>query len=117
MLAADESPRQMGRRIVIRLELLAKVGRHLLRAASTLKGLRAIWLGDDKGFPPAYEMLDQVKEQTGDIPLIVSEMGFDEFCQALEEHRLVGGVFYYVTDVPDVDSANRCMDRVREYRP
>jgi hypothetical protein len=91
-------------------------GRHLLGAACTLKGLRAIWLGDDKGFPPAFEILDQVKEQTGDMPLIVSGIGFDEFCQALEEHRLVGGVFYYVNDVPDVDSANRCMDQVREYR-
>jgi len=91
-------------------------GRHLLKAASTLKGLRAIWLGDDKGFPLAYEILDQVKEQTGEMPLIVHGIGFGEFCQALTEHRLVGGVFYHVNEVPDVDSANRCMDLVREYR-
>ncbi len=90
-------------------------GRHLLRAASTLRGLKAILLGDDKGFPPAYQILDRVKEQTGDMPLIVFGVGYEEFCQALEEHRLVGGVFYHVKDVPGVDSANRCMDKVREY--
>ncbi len=27
-----------------------------------------------------------------------------------------GGVFYRVTNVPDSDAANRCMDLVREYR-
>jgi hypothetical protein len=91
-------------------------GRHLLEAASTLKGLRAILLGDDKGFPLAYEILDRVQEQTGDVPLMVFDVGYGEFSQALTEHRLPGGVFYHVKDVPDVDSANRCMDRVREYR-
>ncbi len=91
-------------------------GRHLLRAASTLTGLKAILLGDDTGFPPAYEILDQVKEQTGDVPLIVFGVEYGEFCRALEEHRLPGGVLYHVKDVPDLDSANRCMDRVREYK-
>ncbi|GAB4527051.1 MAG: hypothetical protein Kow0063_01960 [Anaerolineae bacterium] len=92
-------------------------GRHLLKAASTLKGLKAILLGDDTGFPPAYEILDQVKEQTGDMPLIVFGVDYAEFCQAMAERRLAGGVLYHVKGVPDVDSANRCMDQVREYRP
>jgi hypothetical protein len=91
-------------------------GRHLLKAASTLKGLKAILLGDDKGFPPAYEILGQVREQTGDVPLIVFGVEYGDFCQALEKGRLTGGVLYHVKDVPDVDTANRCMDRVREYR-
>jgi hypothetical protein len=92
-------------------------GRHLLRAASTLKGLRAILLGDDTGFPLAYEILGQVKEQVGDVPLIVFDVGFGEFSQALTEHRLPGGVLYHVKGVPDVDAANRCMDLVRAYKP
>lgn len=91
-------------------------GRHLLRAASTLRGLKAILLGDDKGFPPAYQILDQVRQQVGDVPLIVFGVAFEEFRQALQEHRLTGGVLYHVKDVPDVDSANRCMELVREYR-
>ena len=58
---------------------------------------------------------NQVKKQTGEVPLIVFDVGFGEFCQALTEHRLPGGVLYHVKDVPDVDSANRCMDLVRDY--
>ena len=85
-------------------------------AASSLKGLKAVLLGDDTGFPPAYEILGQVKKQTGDMPLIVFDVGFGEFGQALKEQRLPGGVLYHVKDVPDADSANRCMDEVREYR-
>jgi hypothetical protein len=91
-------------------------GRHLFRAASSLRGLKAILLGDDKGFPPAYEILAEVREQTGDVPLIVFDVAFGDFCQALEDRRLVGGVYYHVKDVPDVDSANRCMDVVRDYK-
>ncbi len=92
-------------------------GRHLLRAVSTIKGLKAVLLADDRGFPPAFEILDKVKTQTGDMPLIVFEVGFRDFCEALEEHQLTGGVLYHVKGVPDVDSANRCMDLVREYNP
>ena len=92
-------------------------GRHLLRAVSTIKGLKGLLLADDRGFPPVFEILDEVKTQTGDMPLIVFEVGFGDFCRALEDHRLTGGVFYHVQDVPDVDSANRCMDWVREYNP
>ncbi len=91
-------------------------GRHLFRAASTIKGLKAILLGDDKGFPPAYQILGQVRRQVGDVPLIVFDVEYADFCRALKEQRLLGGVFYHVKNVPDVDSANRCMDRVREYK-
>ncbi len=92
-------------------------GRHLLRGVSGIKGLKALALGDDTGFPPSFEILDEVKAQTGNLPLIVFEVGFGDFCRALDEHQLVGGVFYHVQGVPDVDSANSCMDLVREYNP
>jgi hypothetical protein len=90
-------------------------GRHLLEAISTLKGLKAVYLADDKGFPRAFEVLDSLKRRMGDLPVVVG-VGFPEFCQALHEHRLIGGVFYRVTNVPNPDAANRCMDLVREYR-
>ena len=92
-------------------------GRHLLRAASTLRDLKAILLGDDKGFPLAYEILAQIKAQTGATPLIVFGVEYGDFCQALTEHRLPGGVLYHVKNAPDADAANRCMDRVRQYQP
>jgi hypothetical protein len=90
-------------------------GRHLLEAVSTLAGLRAICLGDDRGYPPAFSVLRELRGRVGDVPLVVP-VGFDQFRAALDRHDLVGGVQYVVTDVPDWASANRQMDRVRSYR-
>jgi hypothetical protein len=91
-------------------------GRHLLKAASTIKGLKAIYLGDDKGFPLAFEVLADIKAQVGDTPVVCS-VSFPDFDRAIKEHRLTGGVLYNVTDVPDTDTANHSMDLVRNYRP
>ena len=90
-------------------------GRHLLEAVSSIPGLKAINLGDDKGFPVAFDILPELRRRTGDVPLIVS-VGFDDFSDALKERRLVVGVLYRVERVPDLDTANRCMNLVRQYR-
>jgi hypothetical protein len=90
-------------------------GRHLLEAVSTIRGLKAIFLGDDKGFAQAFEILDELGARTGDVPLVV-EVEFPRFRTALAEHRLPGGVLYKVSAVPNVDTANRCMEQVRAYR-
>lgn len=90
-------------------------GRHLLEAVSTVKGLKALYLGDDKGFPLAFDVLSTLKRRVGDLPLVVG-VPYADFCRVLDAHRLVGGVYYRVADVPDVDMANRCMARVRAYR-
>ena len=90
-------------------------GRHLLEAVSTLKGLKALWLGDDKGYPCAFDALDDLKCRVGDMPL-VCPVPFAPFEEALRSERLVGGVFYTVTGVPDTDTANRCMELVRRHR-
>jgi hypothetical protein len=90
-------------------------GRHLLKAASTIKGLKAIYLGDDTGFPPAFEVLAELKAQVNDTPVVCS-VSFPDFYRAIKEHRLTGGLSYNVTDVPDADTANNCMDLVRNYR-
>jgi hypothetical protein len=91
-------------------------GRHLLRPASTLKGLKAIVLQDDRDFPPSFEILPEARQQIGDTPLVVFNIEFADFNRLLEAHQLVGGVFYFVKHVPDVSSANRCMDLVRAYQ-
>jgi hypothetical protein len=90
-------------------------GRHLLEAASTLKGLKAIYLLDEKDNPLAFKVLRNLKKRVGDVPLVCL-VKFSDFYQALREHRLPGGVFYDVSDVPDTDVANNCMALVREYR-
>jgi len=90
-------------------------GRHLLEAASTLKGLKAIYLGDDIGFPPAFQALPELRRRAGDVPLSAG-VNYADFTAALDAHRLTGGVLYLVNGVPDIATANRVMERVREYR-
>jgi len=90
-------------------------GRHLLEAVCSLRGLKAVFLGDDRGFPPALEILAELRARAGDIPLVV-EVEFTAFVQKLHRHELPGGVFYQVRGVPEVDSANRSMEKVRAYR-
>ena len=89
-------------------------GRHLLDAVSTVRGLKAIFLADDVGFPSAFSVLDELKPRVGGLPVVVG-VDYDNFRRALDERRLIRGVFYQVSDVPDPDTANRCMDLVRAY--
>jgi len=90
-------------------------GRHLLEAVSTVQGLRAMFLADDRGFPLAFDVLDELQARTGDLPLVV-QTDFNAFTRKLGAGALPGGVLYKVSGVPDVDTANRCMEKVRQYR-
>jgi hypothetical protein len=90
-------------------------GRHLLEAVRSIKGLKAIFLGDDRGFPPAFEVLDDLKARAGDVPLVL-QVEFDAFAEKLRQHRLTGGVFYRVQALPHLEAANRLMEQVRAYR-
>jgi len=90
-------------------------GRHLLEAVSTIPGLKAIYLGDDKGFARAFDVLADLRRRAGDVPLVV-QADFDRFMKKLNRHELPGGVFYKVAGVPDVATANRAMEKVRAYR-
>ncbi len=90
-------------------------GRHLLKAVSSIRGLKLIDLADDQpGVTPAFDMLPEIRAATGDVPLIV-HAEFGGFCKALEAGRLAGGILYSVAGAPDADSANRCMEKVRAY--
>jgi hypothetical protein len=91
-------------------------GRHLLGSLSRVKGLKAIYLGDDRGFPPAFEVLKDIRSAVGDLPLVLT-VSYMQFQQALTSHNLPGGILYIVSDVPDIEEANRCMEKVRQYRP
>ncbi|MFC1606976.1 hypothetical protein ACFL47_03305 [Candidatus Latescibacterota bacterium] len=90
-------------------------GRHLLEATCTIKGLKAIWLGDDIGFPQAFDVLNDLRKRADDMPLVTS-VEFDDFAKRLAMHDLPGGVLYQVSGCPDADTANRYMDQVRGYR-
>lgn len=90
-------------------------GRHLLKAVASIRGLKGIYLGDDRGFPPAFEVLPGIRREVGDIPLMLG-VPYADFQRALTEKRVPGGALYYVKDVPDVAAANRLMERLRALR-
>jgi hypothetical protein len=91
-------------------------GRHLLEAAATIKGLRAICLLDDKGFPAALDVIKELKGRIGDMPIVLLFADCVKFAERLDRHDLPGGVLYQVKRVPDADTANRLMEKVRSYR-
>jgi hypothetical protein len=91
-------------------------GRHLLEAVATLPRLRAVYLGDDRRFPPAFSVLPEIRRRVGDLPLVCA-VPFSDFVDALDRRALTGGVKYVVSGAPDADAANRAMERVREHRP
>lgn len=90
-------------------------GRRLLESVRTIRGLKAICALDDRGYASAFSMVEDLKRRAGDVPVMVNAE-YGEFVKALDGHRLPGGVLYRVQNVPDVDAANRSMDRVRGYR-
>jgi len=90
-------------------------GRHLLEAVSSLRGLQAIYLGDDRGFPEAFDVLGHLQTRTGNVPLVVST-GWDRFADALRRRTLPGGVLYQVAGARSADDVNRLMESVRAYR-
>jgi hypothetical protein len=90
-------------------------GRHLLEAAATLRGLKAVLLLDDRGFPAAFDVIDELKARVGGVPVSLFAP-YEAFLQRLRRHALPGGVLYQVRGVPDVLLANRCMEEVRTYR-
>ncbi|MFC1526951.1 hypothetical protein ACFL6X_09105, partial [Candidatus Latescibacterota bacterium] len=90
-------------------------GRHLLESVASVRGIRALYLGDDVGFPLAFDTLEQICARTGDLPLVVSAE-CEPFRQRLGAGDLPGGVYYLVRGVPGLDEGNRLMDTVRAYR-
>lgn len=90
-------------------------GRHLLESIQSLNGLRAVFLGDDRGYAPAHQLLPEFRRRVPDLPFVV-QIGYADFVARLEQHSLTGGVFYQVQDPVEASVANGLMDRVRAYR-
>ena len=90
-------------------------GRHLLEAVCSFKRAKAIFMGDDRGFPLAFDVLDELRVRAGDMPLVVG-VEFERFVEKLDRHTLAGGAYYMVEGTPSADEANRLMERVRAYR-
>lgn len=90
-------------------------GRRLLEAATTIRGLKAICMDDDRGYPPAVDLAGEFRSRSGDMPLVI-RVGYDTFLNKLDRRELPGGILYDVANVPGIDEGNRLMERVRAYR-
>jgi hypothetical protein len=90
-------------------------GRHLTEAVCSLRGLRAVCLGDDKGFAPAIDELKDLRRRAGDMPLVVP-VSFVDFKRRLDRQELSGGALYLVHGADTVSEINRTMESVRAYR-
>jgi hypothetical protein len=77
--------------------------------------VKAILMVNEKDIPPALQQIKRLRQRAGDMPLSIM-VDYQEFTESLQRHELAGGVFYYVSGAPDIDSANRCMEKVRAYR-
>lgn len=90
-------------------------GRHLLEAVCSLRGLRAIFMGDDKDFAPAHEIATELRQRAGAMPLAMN-IDHQRFVDKLNRHQLQGGIFYHVNNAPSIVQANGMMEKVRQYR-
>ena len=90
-------------------------GRHLIERVCTLEGLKAILMVDEKDYKPSFQMLDELKSWTKDVPMSVYA-NYEDFVRKLDDHTLPGNTFYYILGADDVDTVNRCMEKVRKYR-
>lgn len=90
-------------------------GRHLLESIRSVNGLKAVLLGDDRGYAPAHELLPQFRRRTPELPFVVN-IEYPAFVDRIERHSLTGGVFYRVRGAVEINAANRLMERVRAYR-
>jgi len=91
-------------------------GKHLIQPASTIEGIKLIALideiwNDDK----AYMHMDEYDGLRGDVPVLFT-IPHPVFTEMLRKKHLAANCLYNVTNVPDVDTANRLMEEVRNYR-
>lgn len=90
-------------------------GRHLLEAVRDLLGLKAIYLGDDTGFPRAIEIAGDIRRTCGDVPLVIGT-DIESLRSGIKERTLPGGTLYMVADRLPVDCINREILEIRKYR-
>lgn len=90
--------------------------KHLLKPASTLKGIKMISFVDENFNPDkAYMHLEEYDALRGNVPLSIN-LPFEVFQHKLENKQLPGNIFYNVEGVPSLKIANDCMKKVKAYR-
>lgn len=88
----------------------------LLPELVKLKGLLGIGICDDPNAPAGFDLLPQIRQVTGDMPLQIDCL-VEELEQGLARRQLPGGVMYMVKQgIETVAQANRLMEKIRAYR-
>ena len=90
-------------------------GRHLLKASSSIRNLKAIYLQDERGAPLAFDVLIELKKETGKIPLAVHTT-HNHFMDKFNKHELPGNVLYIIDTDRDMKEINSVMKKVKEYQ-
>lgn len=91
-------------------------GRHLCRLVSSIEGLTECYMGDDVGYPPAYEIVEQLRDDMYPVPIRLW-MPKEVFVSRLQKGSLPGGVAYAVSSAESAVEANDLMLRVFDYQP
>lgn len=90
-------------------------GHHLLESAAQLKGLKSIYLLDEKFTAPIYTRFDKLLDKRGDVPMVIS-IPYEIFIDRLLKKDLPSNMLYIVTGVGDVKTANLLMKDVKKYK-
>lgn len=88
-------------------------GRHLCELVAQNCGLTSCDMGDDPGFSPACDIVEELKQRMSPIPISVS-IPKDQFLARLQERTLPGGVLYKLC-ADRLDEANAIMQKVFAY--
>jgi hypothetical protein len=91
------------------------IGLRLLPEALKINNILFHEFCDDPGQPKVFPRMREIKDLTGDIPIMI-DVDFELFVPALREHRLKGGAIYWVRGAPSIEQANEVMKEVRRYR-
>jgi len=90
-------------------------GRHLLKSVSALKGLKLLNLGDDEPFPRAHDVLDDLSEKRGKVPIHLS-IPYDVFIKRFKANDLPGNILYSIYEIPDNIDKQTLIDEIRAYK-
>ena len=90
-------------------------GRQLLPEVAKLDGMIVVSIGNDGSDVAAFDEVEKLKRIAGSLVLAIP-CNVHEFSKGIGRGNLPGGVFYAVSGVEDIGTANRLMEQVRQYR-
>ena len=88
-------------------------GRRLGELVSQIEGLTVCEMGDDAGYPDAWEIVEELKERMSPVPISI-KIPKEQFLKRLHNRTLPGDVLYNLS-ADSLQEANDIMLKVFEY--